>query len=237
MYNNEVQKNYVKQGQEMKKLTLSLTAILAMSTFAVAGGDIAPMEPVVNTPVVVEEASTGSLYLGIGYSALRSDSNFVDIKHHGLNIPTVDFDDDYSAMMFQAGYNFNPYVAVEARYWVGLTDNSFTITGNTFDSDASAYGIYLKPTYPVTSAFDIYALLGYASVTVNDVQIGGVNRDFDIDGFSWGIGASYSVTENIAFSVDYVDFQDDDIKFQGVHTSGTFEHAFDSVNFGVNYQF
>ena len=52
----------------MKKLTLSLTAILAMSTFAVAGGDIAPMEPVVNTPVVVEEVSTGGgLYIGIAY--------------------------------------------------------------------------------------------------------------------------------------------------------------------------
>ena len=221
----------------MKKLTLSLTAILAMSTFAVAGGDIAPMEPVVNTPVVVEEVSTGGLYLGVGYSLLKSDAKFVDVKHHGVHIGKVDFDDDYSAMMFQAGYNFNPYVSVEARYWVGLTDNSFTVVGNTFDSDASAWGVYLKPIYPVTSDFNIYALLGYGSATVNDVQINGANRDFDIDGFSWGIGASYSVTENIAFSVDYVDFQDDDITFEGINTSGTFEHAFDSINLGVNYQF
>jgi opacity protein-like surface antigen len=221
----------------MRKLTLSLATILAMSTFAVAGGDIAPVEPVVETPMVMEAPSTGGLYLGVGYSLLKSDANFFDVNHNGSAIPTINFDDDYSAMMFQAGYNFNPYVSVEARYWVGLTDNSFTITGNTFDSDASAWGVYLKPIYPVTDAFDIYALLGYGSVTVNNVKIGGLNRDFDIDGFSWGVGASYSVTENIAFSVDYVDFQDDDITFRGTNTSGTFNHAFDSINFGVNYQF
>ena len=33
----------------MKKLNLSLIAILAISTFAIAGGDIDPVEPVVET--------------------------------------------------------------------------------------------------------------------------------------------------------------------------------------------
>ena len=227
----------------MKKFNLSLVAVLAMSTFAVAGGDIAPVEePVVVVPEVIEE-SAGGLYLGLGYSALKSDSNFFDFTgsiHHPTDA-TISFDDDYSAIMLQAGYKFNDYVAVEGRYWAGLTDNSFTITGNTFDSNANAWGVYVKPMYPVTDALDIYALLGYADVTVSDVQIGSRVRDFAIDGFSWGVGAAYSFTDSLAVFVDYVDFQDDDIRF--THTSdttdisGTFEHAFDSINLGVTYTF
>ena len=219
----------------MKKFNLSLVAVLAMSTFAVAGGDIAPVEePVVVVPEVIE--STGAFYLGLGYSVLKSDSNFFDANVGGGNL-SLSYDDDYSAIMMQAGYKFNPYVAVEGRYWAGLTDNSFTVGGNTFDSDATAWGLYVKPMYPVTEALDIYALLGYGSASMNGVQIDGLTRDFDIDGFSWGIGAAYSFTDNFAVFVDYVDFQDDDIQFSGINTTGTFDHAFDSINLGVTYQF
>ncbi len=56
----------------MKKITSSIVAALAVSTFAVAGGDIAPVEPVVETPMV-EEVSTGGFYAGIAYSLMGSD--------------------------------------------------------------------------------------------------------------------------------------------------------------------
>jgi len=47
----------------MKKFNLLLVAVLAMSTFAVAGGDIAPVEePVVVVPEVVED--TSAFYIG-----------------------------------------------------------------------------------------------------------------------------------------------------------------------------
>jgi opacity protein-like surface antigen len=52
-----------------------------------------------------------------------------------------------------------------------------------------------------------------------------------------GVGAAYSFTDSIAVFIDYVDFQDDTIDFSGVNTSGTFDHAFDSINLGVTYQF
>ena len=217
----------------MKKFNLSLVAVLAMSTFAIAGGDIAPVEPVVETPYV--EESTGSLYLGLGYSLFNSDSDFAHISNNTL---TLGHDDDYSAIMMQAGYKFNDYVALEGRYWVGLTDGSWSgIAADTFESDVSAWGVYVKPMYPITDALDIYALLGYASV---DVGHNNTLPDMDFDGFSWGIGAAYSFTENFAIFADYTDFQDDDFivtNNSNININGTFEHAFDSINFGVTYQF
>jgi len=219
----------------MKKFNLSLVAVLAMSTFAVAGGDIAPVEePVVVVPEVIE--STGSLYLGLGYSFFKSDSNFFDFSHQA-NSATLSFDDDYSAIMLQAGYKFNDYVAVEGRYWAGVTDNDFDLWGNTLNAEANAWGIYVKPMYPVTDALDVYALLGYASVDVENSLI----NDMDLDGLSWGVGVAYSFTDSLAVFVDYVDFEDDDLSVSHLHNnttvSGTFEHAFDSINFGVTYQF
>ncbi|RLA70300.1 MAG: porin family protein [Epsilonproteobacteria bacterium] len=216
----------------MKKFNLSLVAVLAMSTFAIAGGDIAPVEPVVETPYV--EESTGGLYLGAAYSIFNSDANF--IHNSGLNF-NVDAD-DYSAMMLQAGYKFNDYVAVEGRYWIGLTEGNWDAFGNTFDSDVNAWGIYVKPMYPVTDSFDIYGLLGYASVDAD--HAGTTLPDANFDGFSWGIGAAYSFTENFAVFVDYTDFQDDDFVYTtggAPRVTGTFEHEIDSINFGLTYQF
>jgi opacity protein-like surface antigen len=144
--------------------------------------------------------------------------------------------------MFQAGYKFNSYVAVEGRYWLGLSDETFSNPFNhnpldDFDTDAEAWGIYVKPMYPITDAFDIYALLGYGSATVNNVQIAGTNRDFDIDGFSWGLGASYAFTDNFSIFVDYVDFSDDSFNITDGSANFSSDHEFDSWNFGVTYQF
>jgi hypothetical protein len=62
------------KGIKMKKLNLSLAAIFAMGTFAVAGGDIAPVEPVVEEPVVVE--STGNFYLGLAYGYMTANEDY-----------------------------------------------------------------------------------------------------------------------------------------------------------------
>ena len=82
----------------MKKITLSLIAILAMSVFAVAGGDIAPVEPEITVPEATE--SIGSLYVGAGYSYMNMDSST---------------DHDGDAILLIAGYNFNQYFGIEAR--------------------------------------------------------------------------------------------------------------------------
>ena len=54
----------------MKKFNLSLVTVLAMSTFAFAGGDIAPGEPMIETRMV-EESTPGNFYLGLGYGMAK----------------------------------------------------------------------------------------------------------------------------------------------------------------------
>jgi len=195
----------------MKKFNLSLVAVLAMSTFAIAGGDITPVEePVVVVPEVI---SQGNFYLGGAYGYVNmeaSDSEFSE-------------DDSLNAFMFQAGYKFNPYIAVEGRYWL-TSEDEWNDSGVDFSADS--WGIYVKPMYPVTNELDIYALLGYGDT---DPEIDGEGPDYDTDGFQWGLGASYDVTDNVAVFVDYVSLYDD--------TNDGEDLTIDTVNFGVTYNF
>ena len=213
----------------MKKLNLSLVTVLAMSTFVMAGGDIAPVEPevVVEEPVVVEDKG---LYFGLGYGFLSVDRNTI-IPGNNNN-----FDEgtgDYDQILIQAGYKFNSYIALDARYWLGLGDNAWaTISDNTIQSVAEidAFGLYIKPMYPATPSLDLYALLGYATIDYSITN----GSSGDLDGFSWGLGASYEFNNNVAVFVDYTQLYDDD------HTNPLgwkVEDTIDVVTVGVTYNF
>ena len=212
----------------MKKFTLSMAAVLAMSTFAIAGGDIAPVEPMVETPMV--EESTGAFYVGIGYGALDGELD-------PDNSYTRD-SDTFDELLLLAGYKFNQYVAVEGRYWFGGDNNwnhydhtSTPVIDRIQNVSVDSWGIYVKPMYPVTEAFNVYALLGYAGSSLDyDYD----NTDFgDTDGFSYGVGVDYSINENFAVFVDYVSLYDDDKNF-GIYSPNL---ELDVVSVGVTYKF
>jgi len=199
----------------MKRLTLSVIATIAIGTFAVAGGDIAPVEPVIDTPVVTTVAGSG-LYLGGAYGAMGLDYSAGSV---------FGFDTSHDAFMLQAGYKFNPYIAVEGRYWLGSSDD-LTFGGMNYSVDLEAWGLYVKPMYPVTPELDIYALLGYGDTSP---EIEGVSPDYDTDGLQWGLGLSYDVNNNVALFVDYVMLYDD--------TNDGEDMTIDTWNVGVSYKF
>lgn len=180
----------------MKKVTLSIIAVLAMNTFAIAGGDISPVEPQITVPEFTE--STGSFYVGAGYSYMNADAGVAG-EHDG------------DATLLLAGYNFNQYIGVEARY-AGLTD----CLENT--------AIYVKPMYPIGGT-TVYGLLGYGETTYDNGASSSEN------GFQWGLGVNYAVTENIGVFADYTNLFDD-----SGFTAGT-DVTVDSVNVGVTYTF
>lgn len=178
----------------MKKITLSIVSIMALSSFVIAGGDVAPVEEPVIVPVVVDESA---FYVGIGMGAAYINDN------------TTQEEISSTTLLLQAGYQYNRYVAFEGRVSFGFnTDYDPGDTANTggeYDSDISNWGIYVKPMYPVTEAFDVYALLGYGGVQLGNLE----NGDAYVDGFQWGLGVQYAVTESVLVFADYVKLYDD----------------------------
>lgn len=209
----------------MKKITLSLMVIASMSTFALAGGDIAPVEPVVEPPVVVEkvEAVDNGFYVGLGYSYMTFS-------------PNKDYDYTGNALSVLAGYQFNKYFAVEGRYSTVLGDITEESSWGDYDYDdgeLSNIGIYLKPMYPV-GGLTLYGLLGYGQVTFDREDDDGFPKGEE-SGFQWGVGASYAMTDKLEIFVDYVKLFDDEGFTECL--CGVEEVDADSINLGFTYKF
>jgi len=206
----------------MKQIVLSAVAVLAMSSLAIGGGDIAPVEEF----VAVEPVATDTgVYLGLAYSYLNEE-----YTRKPQQLDPRNFDSDVNAVMFLAGYKLNEYVAVEGRYTLGSGDDLDVVnaSGQPYSlAGPDVWAMYVKPMYPVADMFDVYALLGYAYADQNSKKLNSV------DGFSWGLGASYEFMENIEAFVDYTSLVDTDVSFSGV----TKDYTIDAWNFGVNYKF
>ncbi len=199
----------------MKKVTLSIVSILALSGLSFAGGSVAPVVPI-EEPIVEAPATVGSsaFYVGLGYSYLSSNRTavLVDPTDSSNGQVVKDTDSNADNVMLQIGYQFNQYFALEGRYTVSVGD--FSLTHNhkggleeDADIDLSHIGIYLKPIYPIGN-LSLYGLLGY----------GKIEREFnsephhtwDGSGFQWGVGLQYVIMDNISVFADYVRWYDEE---------------------------
>ena len=200
----------------MKQITLSLVAMIAMSSFSMAGGGESPVvEPVTVIPAIDQSA----LYVGIGLSAVSN-------RESGLNFFDVKAGQDRTGdITLLAGYEFNPYIALEGRYMNSITQEDIL--------ERDSWGIYVKPQYPVTEAMNIYALLGYGGFNADGIN--GANINVDDTGFQWGLGGSYDFTEHISLFADYVNIAND-VSVPSFITAPA-DVSSDAVTVGVNYKF
>ena len=200
----------------MKRIVLSVWAVAAMSSLGFAGGDLAPVEPVIETPMMAESA--GSFYVGLGFAWLSTGQGSMDfIDNHPDR-------DRTGNILGLAGYEFNEYLAVEGRYSTYMFDE------DSINSDT--WGIYAKPQYPVNEDFKVYALLGFGGMTVDGID--GANIDVDDTGFQWGLGGSYKITENMALFLDYTSIASGmDVNAWGTAT----DVDADAITAGITYHF
>ncbi len=204
----------------MKNTCLSLIIIITLSNFAFAEQNSVIMQAIAEENSY-EEVDAG-LYIGVAYTHLSHDAD-------AINRTTVS-EMDYSAMSLQVGYKFNPYIAVEGRYGMTLSD-PWQVKGvePVADSDITVWGLYLKPIFPIGPEFDLYLLLGYAGTDVVGEFPDNKSFSFDESSFSWGVGGVYDLTDNVSVFIDYTVFYDD--------TPVNYDSVVDSFNFGVSYQF
>jgi opacity protein-like surface antigen len=228
----------------MKKVLLLLTAA---STMIFAGGDIAPVEPIVATPApVVEAPSPIKFYVGGGYSRINADGSGGNplIYQDTFNALAVEalgshsWDINANNYLLLAGVKVNEYFAIEGRYSNSFEDFDYKFTseqqyaGTLNGGEIESYGIYAKPMYPVTEQIDVYGLLGYGNTKIT----GNGGKIMDSGDFSWGAGASYEITNNISAFADYVRLYDDTVNDVGSIINGD-KVKVDSVNVGLIYTF
>ncbi len=200
----------------MKKMTLSLLTIVSLNTVLMAGADVAPVvEPV----SIIPEVSSGAFYVGLGISAVSNREGSLDF------FEVTNGQDRTGDISLLAGYEFNPYIALEGRYMTSITEEDIL--------DRSSWGIYAKPQYPVTDDVKVYALLGYGGFEAEGIS--GANIDVDETGFQWGFGASYDMTEHISLFADYLNIAND-VRATS-YISAPADVSSDAITLGVIYKF
>jgi len=198
----------------MKKLTLSFATVLTLTSgvFANSVKD--------NTSDWMEPAG----YIGIGYTRISGD---IDLSVLDLGSESVGISGN--AVTVNAGFNFNPYIAVEARYTKAIDETSIdTGFGTLYSNDRiSSFGAYVKPQYK-TGTGTLYALLGYGRV---DVENTGENE------FQWGVGASYEFESNFSVFFDYMRLSDSSETFLTQDGAVSVNATLDTYTFGLSYRF
>jgi len=201
----------------MKKVAQSLVAMVVISNLGFAGGDIEQLD----TALVID-SEVSPFYVGLGLSSVSTRSSEV-----GLGFLDDQFgEDDTGDILLMAGYEFNQYIAVEGRYMTSVWGED--------SLSRDSWGIYVKPQYPATEAFTLYALLGYGGLNVDGKGPSIVK--VDDTGFQWGLGASYDLNAYFSIFVDYVNVANDmdvDIvdRFYGPQVDS------DAISVGVTYSF
>ncbi len=172
---------------QVKRMLVAIGAVFVLFTGnAVAGGDIAPVETIQVSEVVVQEQD---FYIGLN-TALASGTEFDNIKWF-----------DRTTIGVQAGWvayrNERFSTALEVRY---STD------ANDFGDVATLTG-FVKPAYDLDGA-SVYGLVGYGDVMTDNVDFG------DNAGLVYGAGVSTPFAFGTEVFVDYTrndEFQADTV--------------------------
>jgi len=193
----------------MKNIKLSIITIVSLGAFSYGGGDFYPtvspyeqediqlakeaeVEPVIQEPVVIKqepiikeskpikketkEINPSGFYVGLGITGGRYDSN--------CNCPKKSGTENSVAIVGRVGYDFNPYIGIEARGIKSIAyDDKASITHT---------GLFLKPMLPIGNLTNIYALLG-ASKTKTKGTLSQVNAE----GFAMGGGVEVDLSKDI----------------------------------------
>lgn len=122
-----------------------------------------------------------------------------------IDEPIAD-DEDFGFQVF-GGYQFTPYVGLEAAY----TDfGEVDLRGNAGSLEADTWSLTAVGTVPFTDRFSGYARAGFHAWDA-DARVAGLGRTSD-DGTdpTYGLGVQYRFTDSVALRGEYTRFEMDD---------------------------
>ena len=214
---------------------LALGTVLATGTLY-AGGSVAPIiVPVV--PIAQDDPSPFYIGVGLMWAGISADCFGED------TCPDVRLKDSTWGGIVRVGWEYNQYVGVEARALTTAFDEDWV-------DGMSHYGIYLKPQYPVSENVNIYGLLGYGHTEI-DVKCTAFTDNYTYNGFSYGIGLEYDLSDTeddredgVAYDRGFDGHMDQEkgwglwVDYQNLlNNKGYHNYKTNIISFGVTYDF
>jgi OOP family OmpA-OmpF porin len=150
---------------------------MVLTSSSYAGKDVSPAMAIVEPIPVVQ--SPVPVYLGIGLAAAGISRDCPCTGNDRLKDMTY-------GIVLRAGWDFNQYFGIEARYIKASLEKDFSTTTH--------YGLFLKPQYPVTNQMNVYGLFGYGRTIIEGCSYS--NGTLTVDGISYGAGVEYDLTDD-----------------------------------------
>ena len=123
------------------------------------------------------------------------------------------------------GYQLNDNLAVEGMLANSISDTTFYVGSTQVNARVSnAYGIYVKPSIPLQSNFNIFARIGFTHATISANTYWGSGWASGT-GLSYGAGAKYYPTDQAYIQLDYMSYYDKD----GIQLTGP------GMSLGINF--
>lgn len=141
-------------------------------------------------------AAESELYLNGGYAAYDSDGTTL------------------SALTARGGIEFNSLIGAEFETSFGLGAEEFDEeTGAELELENQFAG-YVTARYEVLPSLDAIGRVGYSTGEFQ-ASNSGVSSDAEADGFAFGVGGEYMITEHFGLRGDYTRIQVDDDELDG----------------------
>ena len=129
--------------------------------------------------------ASAQLYAGAGYSTFEAD--------HAAAVDDLSF----AAITGRAGYEFNPFVAVEGEFAVGIDDDSYVPLGLPpsvpgFDVNVSLeseVGAFVVGRLPVPMIGGVFGRIGYANISLDATSTSPFFAGGPEDGSGLAVGA------------------------------------------------
>lgn len=170
--------------------------------------------------------------VAMAQSSERDNSGFfISGSYGGYKAHGGEFDDDRDLYGVSAGYQFNPFFALEADY---IDFGKFG--DDEVRSDLKGLSLAAKGRLPLTDAFGIYGKVG---AFASDMDVSAFDEDETYDEVSpfVGAGVDFMMTHSLTAFAEYnrynVDIDEDD--FNGQVTNDGPE--FDTARVGLRYTF
>ncbi len=173
-------------------------------------------------------------YVGAGASFNKVEDDYLMIGDR--EITTL----QYSSILLKSGYKADKNLSFEFRHIRSISKRSEDVYTNISLPEDGSYayfhstGLYMKPQFFLTEPFSIYGLFGLTYTLVDGKSQWQYNLLNDFD-FSWGIGAEYSVNDEISFFVDYSTLFDN--TYQKFYDYSPQLSEVNSVCLGLNFYF
>jgi len=234
----------------MKKFLMITVSTMMIGSGVYGGGNIAPVEPVV-VPVVAPEHDTSGWYIG---GALYYNNVYSDDYSWFNN--AQDTQDEIAGFTGIVGYNYNEYLAFEARASIELFQEDY--------ADEYHFSFFAKPQYRFRDEanyeddyFTIYGLIGFGYVNVEGTD-GDTPGAPEIVGktlvddwqFQYGIGLSYTFVDtdhpendsgDWSIFVEYTRYMKDEsissTRLYDYNPNSYDELSMNGLSIGLTYQF